>query len=206
MLTLVTSPASHPVTLAEAKAQLGLTVSAHDTLLERLIAAATAKLDGDRGVLGRALVTQSWQLTLDCFPLEITVPLPPLQSVDAITYLDAAGDEQTLATTEYAVLGLGGSKRARIVPAYGKSWPSTWDFPESVTVTFTAGYDDGSSPTDSAASVPEPIRAAILMHVAHLFENRETTIVDARDSFSVDVTPFGFDDLIAPYRVWGFGA
>ncbi|ESX86956.1 phage head-tail connector protein [Mesorhizobium sp. LNJC405B00] len=201
MLTIVTPPDDFPVLLAEAKAQLGITVTTvHDDMINRLIAAVTAKLDGERGLLGRALVTQEWTLTLDSFPAEISVPLPPLQSVDEIIYLDAAGEEQTLATNQYAVLGIGGSRRARIVPAYGKSWPATRDFPEAVTVSFTAGYGDDEE------SVPEPLRAAILLHVGHLFENRETTIVEDRTAFSVDVTPYGFDDLIAPYRLWGFGS
>ncbi|TIW40787.1 MAG: hypothetical protein E5V61_27450 [Mesorhizobium sp.] len=201
MLTLVTPPDAFPVTLAEGRAQLGIKVTTvHDTLINRLIAAATGKLDGDSGILGRALITQQWKLTLDCFPGEIVVPLPPVQSVDEITYLDPAGDEQTLATDQYAVLGVAGSSRARIVPAYGKAWPATRDFPESVTVSFTAGYGDDEE------SVPEPLRAAILLHVGHLFENRESTIVDDRTAFSVDVTPYGFDDLIAPFRLWGFGS
>lgn len=200
MLTLVTPPEVFPVSLAEARAQLGITTTTvHDAMINRLIAAATAKVDGESGILGRALVTQEWKLTLDCFPTEIVVPLPPLQSLDEITYLDAAGEEQTLATDEYAVLGVGGSKRARIVTAHGKSWPATWDFAESVTVSFTAGYGDEES-------VPEPLRAAILLHVGHLFENRESTIVDDRTAFSVDVLPLGFDDLIAPYRLWSFGS
>ncbi|MER9014512.1 hypothetical protein [Mesorhizobium sp. M0898] len=201
MLTLVTPPDVFPISLAEAKAQLGIKITTvHDTLINRLIAAVTAKLDGESGMLGRALVTQEWKLTLDCFPTEIVVPLPPLQSVEEITYLDAAGVEQTLATDKYAILGIAGSKRARIVPAYGKSWLATRDFPEAVTVSFTAGYGDDED------SVPEPLRAAILLHVGHLFENRETTIVDERTAFSVEVTPYGFDDLIAPYRLWGFGS
>ncbi|MEI8714781.1 head-tail connector protein [Mesorhizobium sp. ISC11] len=201
MLTLVTPPEGLPVSLAEAKAQLGIKVTTvHDAMINRLIAAVTAKLDGESGMLGRALVTQEWTMTLDYFPAEIVVPLPPLQSVEEITYLDAAGEEQTLATNNYAVLGIAGSKRARIVPAYGKTWPATRDFPESVTVSFTAGYGDDED------SVPEPLRAAILLHVGHLFENRETTIVDERTALSVEVTPYGFDDLIAPYRLWGFGS
>ncbi|MER8371740.1 head-tail connector protein [Mesorhizobium sp. M1406] len=201
MLTLVTPPDVFPVSLAEAKAQLSIQVTTvHDAMINRMIAAVTAKLDGEAGILGRVLVTQEWKLTLDCFPTEIVVPLPPLQSVEEITYVDAAGDEQTLATDKYTVLGIAGSKRARIVPAYGKSWPTPRDFAESVTVSFTAGYGDDED------AVPEPLRAAILLHVGHLFENRESTIVDDRTAFSVEETPFGFDDLIAPYRLWGFGS
>ncbi|TIN02690.1 MAG: hypothetical protein E5Y34_06585 [Mesorhizobium sp.] len=201
MLTLVTPPDELPVSLAEARAQLGIaTTTVHDAMINRLIAAVTAKLDGESGMLGRALVTQEWQLTLDCFPTEIVIPLPPLQSVEEITYLDVAGNEQTLATDKYTVLGIAGSKRTRIVPAYGKAWPATRDFAESVTVSFTAGYGDDED------AIPEPLRAAILLHVGHLFENRETTIVDERTAFSVEVTPYGFDDLIAPYRLWGFGS
>lgn len=47
---------------------------------------------------------------------------------------------------------------------------------------------------------PEPIKEAIRQLVAHLYENREATLVGISIT---DVSP-GLFDLMAPYRVWEF--
>ncbi|KPL55478.1 hypothetical protein ABB55_27260 [Prosthecomicrobium hirschii] len=166
-------PSEYPVTLAEAKDHLRIDWDSENAALERLIKAATAKLDGRGGLLGRALVSQSWRLVLDAFPAGgIVVPLPPCQSVDAITYLDASGDEQPL--TGFRAYGIGGEDRVTILPAADASWPVTTELPGAVVVEFTAGYGD-------AADVPEPIREAILSEVANRFREREST--SAADGF-----------------------
>ncbi len=55
---------------------------------------------------------------------------------------------------------------------------------------FTAGYG-------TPADVPAPLRAAILLHVAELYENRERAMV------GVSYTPTGaYEALINPYRRW----
>lgn len=47
---------------------------------------------------------------------------------------------------------------------------------------------------------PEPLKEAARQLVAHLYENREATIVGVT---MTDVTP-GLFDLMAPYREWTF--
>ena len=47
---------------------------------------------------------------------------------------------------------------------------------------------------------PEPLKEAIRQLVAHLYENREATLVGMT---MVDVSP-GLFDLMAPYRAWAF--
>jgi uncharacterized phiE125 gp8 family phage protein len=187
-LVLVTAPAVTPVSLTEAKAHLRVSDTADDTLITALINAAVAHLDGHDGILGRALVTQEWALKLDSFPAAIHLPVPPLQSVDAITYVDVAGATQTLATDQYTVTS---GQPAKIVPAYGKVWPPTLDVPEAVTIEFTAGYG-------AAADVPAAIKAAILLHIGTLYRDREATGEALSD------LPMGYHALLAPYRVWGF--
>lgn len=201
-LTLVSAAPAYPVTLAEAKAQLRLDTTDDDTLVDALIAAATAHIDGRDGWLGRALVTQTWDLKLDAFPGIIEVPLPPLQSVDSITYVDAAGATQTLATSKYQV-DLGGGWRGRIKPAYGEVWPATYDVWNAVTVRFTAGYAPGvGSPTDYAENVPRAIKQAVLLMVAHWYENRVPVLV-GQSAQAVEI-PFTANALLAPYRVVSF--
>jgi len=186
------APSETPVSLAEVKAQTRVDDSDEDALISMLIDAATARLDGINGLLGRALVRQSWALTLDGFTPAVELPLPPLVSVDAVIYRDATGSPQTLASSFYSVSGMGDAGAAVLRPV--GVWPATDGKPDTVTISFTAGYGD-------AADVPAPLRQAILMHVAHLFENREAGI-DGEGAYRA--TPFGWHDLTRDYRLWGF--
>jgi uncharacterized phiE125 gp8 family phage protein len=188
-LVLVTPPATTPVSLAEAKTHLRVDHSDDDTLITGLINAAVAHLDGKDGILGRALITQVWELKLDEFCPAIRLPLPPLATVDAITYVDTDGVTQTLAASEYQVTS---GEPAKIVPAYGKSWPDTRCEPEAVRVEFTCGYGN-------AADVPAGIKAAILLHVGTLYRDRETVNIGN----IINELP-AYDALIAPYKVWSF--
>lgn len=195
MLKLILEPGGFPVSVDEAKAQARIDVDDEDDLIGDLIAAAVGKLDGPNGLLGRALITQTWDLVLPTFPSAIALPLPPLQSVTSIIYLDANGDSQTLASTVYEVAGIGSNAAGAIYLADGQSWPSTYSHPEAVTVRFVAGYGD-------AEDVPEEIKTAIRMHVAHLYANRESTTWAS----SPNVLPHGYETLIADHRLWGFGS
>jgi uncharacterized phiE125 gp8 family phage protein len=164
-----------------------------DDRISDFIRTATAKLDGRDGLLGRALITQSWRLTLDCFPPEIVLPLPPCQAVLEITYLDPAGAPQTLAAEAYEVFGIGGADPARIRPVFGTSFPAARRWPDSVMVEFRAGYGDAEG------DVPEPLRTAIKLHAAHLIEHRESV---AFGTFAE--VPQGYHDLVLDYRFWSF--
>jgi len=172
-LVLATAPTADLVTLAQAKAQLNVEPlnTADDALIQAMIAAAMAHLDGPAGVLGRALGSQAWTLYLDGFPSGvIRLPLPPLISVGAVAYIDAAGVTQTLASAKYQVLA---GERAELRPAYGLSWPSARCTPRAVTITFTCGF------ADVAALKLDPIRAAIKLMVGDLYGNRESVSVGA---------------------------
>lgn len=193
MLTIVTPPADI-VTLADAKAHLRVTGALDDALISGFIKAATQRLDGRDGFLGRALGTQTWKLTLDQFLPTISIPLPPCQSITEIKYVDPVGDLQTMQSIDYQVSGLGGSEPAIIRPAFGKTWPSTMRIAEVISITFVAGYG-------LAASVPEPIRNAILMHVGHLYEHRESVTLGTG---FITETPHGYRDAITDYRQWAF--
>lgn len=189
------APAIHPVLLNEAKAHLRVDFDDEDMLIDKFTAAAVQRLDGRDGTLGRCLITQTWKLTLDRFPPEIVIPLPPCQSVSAITYVDADGAAQTLDPSRYQVIGLGGSDPARVRPAFGQAWPGFRQMPEGIAITFTAGF--GDDPED----VPETIRAAIRLHVGHLYEHRESVMLG---SGFITELPDGAADLIRNHRIWEF--
>ena len=198
-LKLQTAPAELPLSLAETKAHLRVDDTSSDDLISRLIGAAVSHVDGAEGWLGRALISQTWELALDAFPTtekrEIVVPLPPLQSITSITYVDTNGATQTLSTDVYDLVGDGGKQPARIVEAHGETWPSTRSQREAVTVRFVAGYGD------TASDVPEAIRHGLLLMIGHLYEHREDVIAGV----SVAEVPMASQWLLMPFRVWGFG-
>lgn len=193
-LILVTPPATDPVSLAEAKEHIHVDHNDEDVRIAGLILTATRKLDGQSGLLGRCLISQTWRMTLDRFSNEIVLPLPPCISVDRISYLNSAGDEVDVDAADYRVTGLGSLDGARIRAARGKSWPNTFDT-GSAFVEFTCGF--GDDPED----VPEPLRTAILMHVGHLYEHRESVTLGTG---FITETPHGYEDLIRDYRLWSF--
>lgn len=187
-LKLITAPTSEPVTVTDAKAHLNVIGSDQDTLITAYTAAARQHLDGRDGILGRALMPQTWELVLDAFPCgAVRIPLPPLQSVTSIKYLDAAGVEQTLSTSAYAVDADG--EPGWVSPV--STWPQTFPTINAVRIRFVAGYADETA-------VPKGLWAAILLMVGDLYENREAVTGDARAAYVDNPT---VDRLIAPYRM-----
>ncbi|RHZ98858.1 phage gp6-like head-tail connector protein [Cereibacter sphaeroides] len=182
MLKQITPPTELPVPLAEAKARLRIDHNEDDAILETYIRAATERLDGPNGYLGRAITPQVWEITLDRFTGPIRLPLPPCREVTSVAYVAADGSTVTLDPAAYIVAGLGSDEGAVIHPATG--WPATATHPEAVTVRFSCGY----------TTVPEPIRMAILERLSQSYDGDEEDLVPGRE-----------EDLTRNLRVWSFG-
>lgn len=197
-LKLIEAPAVPVVSLTDMKAHMRVDHDDDDDLIEGLVVAATQHLDGRDGWLGRAFITQTWELILDGFPhCEMRIPLPPLQSVESVKYDDAAGVEQTLAADKYTVDTA--SEPGWIVPVYNTRWPVTLRAINAVRVQFICGYPgDGASPEDLTANVPRPIVEAVKRIVGTLYEIRETVIVGSTPT----KVSAAAEAMLAPYRVW----
>jgi uncharacterized phiE125 gp8 family phage protein len=189
-LRLITAPSTYPVTLAEAKAHLRVDSTDEDTLIASMISAAT---DVAEQHTGRAIMPQTWELSLDEFQTSIELTRVPVQSITSITYVDELGAPQTLSPTAY-VLVKDDFGYAKIIPSYLTVWPTVLAQPLSVTVIYVAGYAD-------AAAVPEAIKSWILLTVAALFENREAESYSAR-AVSTTVKMSFVDALLHKYRVF----
>ena len=195
-LKLITAPAAEPVDLTLAKAHCRITDSQQDALVTLAIESARQAVDGQNGVLGRALITQTWELVMDAFPAGdvIRLPRPPLVSVTSIKYTDVAGSESTFSSAAYVVDT--DSTKGRVVLKSGESWPSdTLAAANGVRVRYVAGYG-------SAAAVPNPIRQAVLLLIGTLYENRESVLV--AQGVTVAQLPFGVEALLMPYRIFGW--
>ena len=193
-IELVTGPATEAFTAAEVKAQCRIDHTDDDTLIARLIKAARGCIDGPHGI-GIAMVSQQWRMSLDAMPPRIWIPMGPVLSIDSLTYLDDAGERQTLAAESYArrkeLFG------ARIKPAFNGTWPTVRCDYDSVQVTFTAGFEGtGDSPV-SLDNVPDALRHAMLMLIAHWYENRETSVIGVVPV----LLQHAFDSLTERYRV-----
>lgn len=191
-LTLIDAPSAEPVSLANVRAQLGITEvdATLDANLTRRITSARAWAEN---FTERAFINQTWELVLDCFPGNvIELARGKLQSITSIKYLDTNGVQQTLDSSKY-VLDTD-SEPGRVYPAYGESWPSTQSIENSVRIRFVVGYG-----TDGSA-VPNPIKEAVLIAIGHW------TNYQASDEYGVTMTrvPFAAEALLQPYRMMGF--
>ena len=162
-------PAVRPVIWEQLKSQCRITDDQEQIYGEQLLDAATQWVEE---YTQRALITQTWALTMDGFydcsyvtEDVIYVPRPPLLAVSTIVYLDANGTSTTLASTQYRVATA--SHPGRIEQAYGTLWPTTRGVIGDVVITHTAGYGA------AASSVPVAIKQAIMLLAAYWFVQRE---------------------------------
>ena len=217
-LVRATEPAN-PVTLAEAKLHLRIDSSAEDDLIGTLITAATRWAED---YTDRTFCHTQWQMRLDSFygpvgspvqfglkadgnniegrqgtvpNLDIELPRPPMVQTGTATAVtisytpDAGASTTTLDAVEYRVDRQATPGVCR--PLYGKTWPSHLVDQNSTVVTWYAGY------SATGTGVPAPVKAAILLLVAHLWKHRE-----ASAEVTLTEVPFGVKTMLSTIG-WG---
>lgn len=179
----ITAPAGEPVTLQEVKDHLRVFFSDQDDLITGYIKAAVARLDGYRGILNRCLMSQQWQVSAPRFSSRLETLFTDTTAA-LIEYYDEDDQKQTVDTSNYRVYPDSiVFKRDFTPPVINR------DRDDPILITTTHGYDQ----------VPEDIKLAIKIMVAHWYRNREAV------AFGVSPAqiPLGVNDLIAPHR-WAF--
>lgn len=160
-LTLVTPPAAEPVSIAEAKAHSRIFTDLDDSLLAGYISAARMKCENN---CQRAFLTQTWNYALQHFPGRrylgsqllnnqtdyykynyIKIPLPPLVSINLMTYMDTNGNVYYMQQGYSNVVGNYlldlDHEPGRINLPYAGIWPTTVLLPTSpIHILFTAGW------------------------------------------------------------------
>ncbi len=210
-LKLITGPQDLPLTLDEAKAYLKVEDddTADDALIVALMRGALRHLEA---FTGRALITQTWRLSLDYWPRRraalprlwegvregpdivagqdfIEIPRPPLQSVTSFQVFDTSDAATEVDASTYFVDTEG--EPGRLGLRFAKAWPSTTLRPhDGIRITFVAGYgDDGNA-------VPDDLKAGLRLLLAHFHENRA-----ACDQTTDVAVPGAARELLRPYRV-----
>lgn len=174
MSIVVVTPAAggEPVALDQAKLHLRVDGSDEDSLIQALITAARVHVEQ---VCQLAIGQQEWRITLDGFPSNngpIELPGGRVQSISAMTYVDPLGVVQTWAPADLAtnVRTDLDSVPARLTPSPTTlGWPNWQPVTNAVSVTYDVGE-----------AAPEPIKAAILLMVGGMFENRQQIDIDVR--------------------------
>jgi len=188
MLNLISPPALEPVTTVEMKAHLRIDDASEDAVLADYISTARETIERRTGL---ALITQSWLLTLDCWPQNGIVELPrsPLIAIQSIDLFGADGLPVTLDSQQYQVDIR--SFPGRIIVNQGGSLPLSGQSLSGIEIRFDAGYGLTGS------SVPASLTHSIKLLTAQFFESR---VISALPD-AVDAT---IDGLIAPFRVLRF--
>lgn len=191
LLTTIANNTATSYTDNIADSSLGAGIPASNTTVDpevrALIIAAREHVEGD---IKRALVTQTWEYTLDAFPANdeaIKLPRPPLISVTSVKYIDANGVEQTMSSSDYIVDKT--KLYGEIALAYAKTWPTARAQRNAVTVRFDAGYG-------APAAVPEPLKSAMKLVLGDLYGQRTAGIVGTIRTDNPAV-----ERLLAPYRL-----
>lgn len=165
-ITVTTAPSVEPVTVEEAKVFCRIDISDDDALITSLIKAAR---EASERYTGRAYINQTITLVGNGQDRLLTLPRPPQSAISTVKYLDSANAWQTMTlNTDYKVISVGNAKAI-----YLETLPYiNADSQFTLEVVYTAGY--GST----AASVPEPLKQAVLQRVAAMYEHRGDGIVN----------------------------
>lgn len=154
--TVTVAPVAEPVTLAEAKAHVGVEDTSRDTELAIYITAARSYVESYCGIM---LASRTVTVKCDAFDDFEAFPIVPVASVSGIVYVDPAGSNQTLSTSVYEVRSDG--LTVSIALKANQVWPSIQDG-SRITVTASVG-----------GNTPEAIKHALLLLIGQSMDSRE---------------------------------
>jgi len=193
---LKTSPSVEPLSLEEVKIQAKVDLDLDDEYLDGLITMSRQYVEAFQN---RALITQTWTAYFDSFPTDgfFELPLPPLQNVTSLKYLDTDGVQQTMSSALYRVDNA--LEPGRIYLEYQQSWPISRAVRNAIEIEFICGYGD------TATTVPAGTKHAMMMLCAAWYDRR-TAVVD-QSSGNVTELPrvISVEQLLAFERVIPLG-
>jgi uncharacterized phiE125 gp8 family phage protein len=184
--TLVTPPTALPVSLEDVKAALRVDGADFDAEIERLIKSAVVHYEGWSGVLGIALVEQTWRQEYGRFEGKMGLSIRPVRTVASVKYLNEAGQNTTVPDSQYQLRQDGGG-RSYVQFIDGYSTPDV--HPDGfVTIEFVVGWPVAAG----KATTPADIQTAIILRVQKHFDEAAQANSDILDRVE--------RDLVSKYR------
>jgi hypothetical protein len=206
-VTIVTPPESEPVVLSDAKNWAKVDTDDDDSVITSLITAARMAAEE---YMRRTLITTTYKLTHDLhgndfynslpagtydlpimalyggMPRDVELPKGSIQSISGVTCYLLDNSTQVFDSSNYYLDTAGN----RLVLNFGVIWPPNMRPRAAVEITYVAGYGD------DATDVPQPIRTALMIHIASMYEQRGQT----QDAMEL---PPGARQLYNQYRIMG---
>ena len=183
-MKIITPPTVEPVSVAEVKAQLGITDNVTEDILTRRITEARKWAEN---YTKRALISQTREIRWDHFIDEHQVP--SALSIDSVKYIDIDGNEVTVPSIDYVLDAY--SDIAFVTPAYNATWPSTRTERNAVRILFKAGYGT------KAEQVEPLIREAIILLVGHWTNFQK----QSEDESILAHVPRAIERMLDPYSI-----
>lgn len=155
---------AEPITMQQVKEHLRVNFDDEDSLIYALLVASREYAEK---ATSQAIIPQTIKAYYPALPStagSLSLPLSNAVTITTVKYLDSAGVQQTLSSSEY-YLTVGQPNTVYFTAGAAAVTAQ----PDSVEITYTAGF--GSSPYKP---FPQSIRAAILVMTADLYENRES--------------------------------
>lgn len=199
----INEPTSEPIPIAECRLHLRVDddLTSETALDEAEDADILLKLGAAReyceGVLGVYLAPRLVEQTLDRFPCgAIILEAGPVRLIDSIEY--PLAEDGTPTEIDPLVFSLNDYvKPARVDLAFETNWPTDARAgTNAVRVRYVVGYGTINDSPPDVLAVPKDIRAAMLLILGHLYDNREESTAAALQSI-----PLGVHALLSLKRV-----
>jgi uncharacterized phiE125 gp8 family phage protein len=180
---LLTPPAVEPWTVGEAKEFLRVATDDDDAIIASLIASARGQVEAQARCL---LISQTWRIARNAWPADgrLSLRFAPLRAVIAARVFNTAGLATSIDPESFVIDGAG------VVSAPPWSLPPPGRAVAGIELDIEAGF--GASPED----VPELLRHAVRILVAHGYDNRGLVAIGG----TVAMLPGSVNAMIASYR------
>lgn len=182
---LLSAPALEPLTMAEAKAYLRVETGDDDAVIASLIAAARSHVEA---MTRRALIAQTWRYVFDAWPPDgrLRLRTGPLRALIAARVFDAGGNASVIDTASFVL-----DKAADVIASPAWALPQPGRTAAGIELDIQLGY--GSAASD----VPDALRHAIRVLVAHWYDNRGQVAIGQ----SVPMMPASATAILNSFRV-----
>lgn len=186
---VTTAPTTEPVTLADAKIHVRTVTGDTSEDSAVLTPLLTAAREFCENITGRALAPQTIKAYPESWGLW-RLPRPPLVTVTSVKYYDGDDTEYTLDSADYQIDTVDGQILILEEPSV------TLRDLNPIIVEYTAGY----------TSCPKAIRQAMLLLIAHWYQNREAVLIGttATTQTASGEVAYTVSVLLNQYKAWWY--